>query len=96
MVLMIPTTKRKGWRIMRIARQMTGVAAVLARVGTAFRGSGQEAAKRRNADARLVNPAGERPEHQRLSKATFRLIKEDGQILEEIALKRSQLTPPAR
>jgi len=28
--------------------------------------------------------------------ATFRLIREDGQVLEEIALKRSQLTPPAQ
>jgi len=64
---------------MQIATRATGAAAVLALAAVGFHGAGQEAPKPRIADARLVNPVGERPEHQRLSRATFpALLREFG------------------
>ena len=64
---------------MQIVKRMKGAAVVLVLAAVGFPGAGQDPARPRVAEVPQVNPVGERPEHQRLSKATFpTLLREFG------------------
>jgi alkaline phosphatase D len=59
---------------MRATRRTSGLTVVAVLAAFGFRGPAQDAAPSRAVESRQVNPVGERPEHQRLSKAAFPAI----------------------